>query len=157
MSDPQVIETTETEYVVQAGTTDVVVIVEDNTTVIETAAEQGPPGPAGPAGAGGIELAFAWGDASPRTVAVATGGKLVYGVQLHIDTAFDGAGAALTVGDAGDPDRLMSASQNDPAAEGTYTSAPVHRYGSDTTVLLTITPGAGASAGAGLLTLFVEQ
>jgi hypothetical protein len=114
-------------------------------------------GEQGVSGDGSIQLAFAWGDASPRTVVVATGGKLVYEVELHISHAFDGLGAQLKVGDAGQADRLMRVDQNDPAATGTYSSAPVLAYGVDTTILLTITPGVGATAGAGLLTLFIEQ
>lgn len=114
-------------------------------------------GPSGVSGGNGIEFPFAWGDASPRTVEVAAAAKLVYGVELHVDEPFDGAGAQLQVGDAGDAGRLMAAGQNDPAAAGTYTTAPAHRYGADTTILLTITPGVGATAGTGLLTLFIEQ
>ena len=108
-------------------------------------------------GSGAIEVPFAWGDASPRSVAVATGGKLVYGIGLHISTAFNGVGAQISVGDAGDANRLMAAEQNDPTTAGSYTSNPTHRYGVDTDVLLTINPGAGGSAGNGLLTIFIEQ
>jgi hypothetical protein len=124
---------------------------------IITSGESGPRGAPGASGAGGIEFPFAWGDASPRTVTAATAGKLVYGVQLHVSAAFDGTGAQLQVGDAGDPERFMAAGQNDPATVATFTTAPSHRYGVDTSVLLTITPGAGATAGSGLLTLFIEQ
>lgn len=145
------------EIVVVDGDQEVHVVVVEGEHFVISVGESGPRGEEGPAGTGAVELAFAWGDASPRTIETVTSGKLVYGVQLHIDTAFNGSGAELTVGDAADPDRLMAAAQNDPTAAGTYTSAPVHRYGADTAVLLTITPGAGASAGAGLLTLFIEQ
>ena len=125
--------------------------------VIVEVTEQGPPGPPGANGSGGIEFPFAWGDASPRQIFVAVTGKLIYGVQIHISTAFDGVGAALTVGDAVQTDRLMSVYTNDPNTVGTYTSAPSHRYGVATPLLLTINPGAGASAGAGLLTIFAES
>lgn len=111
----------------------------------------------GESGNATIEFPFAWGDASPRSVTIAAADKLVYGAQIHIDVAFDGDGAQLQLGDAGDAERLMAATQNDPAGPGTYIAAPVHRYGTDTPILLTITPGAGATAGAGLLTLFIEQ
>jgi hypothetical protein len=113
-------------------------------------------GPAGADGSGGISIPFAWGDASPRTIATALAGKLVYGVEIHISDAFDGAGASLTVGDAAQPDRLMATHQIDPSAVGAYETSPSHRYGSNTALLLTITPGGGATAGAGLLRLFVE-
>ena len=133
------------------------ITIHDTEVELLEVAEQGPMGPPGPSGGAGIEFPFAWGDASPRTVVLATNGKLVYEVELHISTAFDGTGAALTVGDASDPDRLMTSSQNDPTAVGTYTASPSHRYSEDTDILLTITPGAGSTAGAGLLTLFIES
>lgn len=114
-------------------------------------------GEQGAAGDGSIQFPFAWGDASPRSVVVAGTGKLVYCVGLHIFEAFDGVGSSLAVGDAGDPQRLMATTQNDPAATGSYETDPAHEYGAATTILLTITPGVGATAGAGLLTLFIEQ
>lgn len=104
-----------------------------------------------------VEFPFAFGDASPRTVRNVAAGKLVRRTQIHITEAFDGAGAALAVGDAGDAERLMAEGTNDPTDTGTYETNPAHRYGSDTDVLLTITPGAGASAGAGLLVLTLER
>lgn len=113
--------------------------------------DQGPPGTSG-----GIEFPFSWGDASPASVVVAPSGKLVYQVQLHIYTSFDGVSPTLQVGDVGQADRLMSAAQNDPTETGTYSSSPAKIYGSDTSVLLTINPGTGATAGSGLLILFIE-
>lgn len=111
----------------------------------------------GSSGAGWIEFPFAWGDASPRPVVVAPAGKLVFAADLHVSQAFDGDTPSLTLGDAGDVDRLMQATQNDPREIATYTVSPNYRYGADTQILLTITPGIGATAGAGLLTLFIEQ
>jgi hypothetical protein len=78
-------------------------------------------------------------------------------VQIHIRVPFDGIGAALTVGDAGDTDRLMAAADNDPTAVGSYTTTPAYAYGSDTGLTLGITPGAGASQGAGVLVLYIQQ
>lgn len=124
--------------------------------IVLEVSEQGPAGPPGTNGSGGIEFPFAWGDASPRQIVIAAAGKLVYSVQIHISTPFNGVGASLTVGDAGQSDRLMSVYQSDPNTAGNYTAAPSHRYGTATPLLLTINPGAGASAGVGLLTLFIE-
>lgn len=145
--------------------TETLVITESSVEILDTTeaaellevAKQGPPGPPGAAGGASIEFPFAWGDASPRTVTVAGSAKLVYAVDIHISEAFDGTAPALTVGDGGSPARLMTATQNDPGAIGSYTSAPDHRYGTNTSIILTITPGVGATAGAGLLTLSVEQ
>lgn len=113
--------------------------------------EQGPPGNQG------LEIPFAWGDATPKLLLLGTAGKLVYNVQLHIDVAFNGVNATLEVGDLIDPDRLMRADQNAPSEAGSYSVSPNYRYVSDTNIYLTITPGVGASTGSGLLTLFIEQ
>lgn len=133
------------------------VVAEQEATHVVAVGQQGPPGVAGPAGSAVIEFPFAFGDATPATVATAGAGKTVYGVQLHITTAFDGVGAALVVGDGGQPDRLQAAQENDPAVAGSYTSAPVHRYGVETSLLLGITAGAGATQGAGILVVHIQQ
>jgi len=94
---------------------------------------------------------FAYGDATPATVLTCPAGKTVLSVSLVILTPFNGSGAALTVGDAADIDRLMSANENDPAIAGTFESHPAHTYVAATIIKLWITPGGGASAGNGIL------
>jgi len=136
------------------------IVVDRSVGGVVAAGQQGPAGatgPAGPPGAAAVEIAFAYGDATPVALTTATAGKLVYGVDIHIRTAFDGSGAALTVGDAGDTARLMAANENDPTAVGSYTTTPAYAYGSDTGLTLSITPGAGASQGAGVLVLYIQQ
>lgn len=136
------------------------IVAERTVAGIVAAGQQGPAGatgPAGPPGAAAIEVAFSYGDATPVSAATALAGKLVYGVQIHIRVPFNGTGAALTVGDAGDTARLMAAVDNDPTAVGGYTTTPAYAYGSDTGVTLSITPGAGASQGAGILVLYIQQ
>lgn len=127
------------------------------TTTIVSAGEQGPPGINGLNGAGAVEYAFAFGDATPANIVSVPSGKMVYRVGLHINQAFDGVGAQITVGDALDQDRLMTAIENDPTMVGSHETSPAFSYGSDTNVTITIVPGAGASQGAGLLTLYVQQ
>ena len=117
--------------------------------------EQGDPGP--PGTSGGIEFPFSWGDASPETITTIPSGKLIYEVQVHIQTAFDGASPQLQIGDAGQADRLMQAGQLDPTQEGSYSVSPAKVYGSDTDILLTIDPGGGATAGSGLVVIFVQN
>ena len=146
----------------------VVVTIEDRQVVtrdvvereIVFAGEQGPPGPAGPIGPPGsvaVEAAFAFGDATPATVTTALAGKLVYGVELYIKTPFDGASPQVVVGDAGQADRLMAASENDLTSVGGNHSTPAHAYASDTPILLSITPGAGATQGSGVIVLRIQQ
>lgn len=114
-------------------------------------------GEPGLSGSGGIEFSFAWGDASPRNVTLAHTGKLVYGVGVHIEEAFDGVSPQISVGDAGNPQRLMPADMNDPSSVGTYETSPVYMYGSDTFITITIVPGVGATVGRGLLTILIQQ
>jgi hypothetical protein len=104
-----------------------------------------------------IELPFSYGDATPKPLSTALTGKLIHEIQIHIVTPFDGVGAALTVGDAGDPARLMAADQVDPATVATYAVHPGHRYESDTQMNLFITPGEGATQGDGLAIIYVER
>jgi hypothetical protein len=122
--------------------------------------EQGPPGPTGPAGPPGsvsVEANFAFGDATPATVTTALAGKLVYGVEIYIKTPFDGAGAQIVVGDAAQSNRLMAANENDLLTVGGNHSTPAHAYAVDTPILLGITPGAGATQGAGVIVLRIQQ
>lgn len=146
----------------------VVVTIEDRQVVtrdtveraITFAGEQGPPGPTGPAGPPGsvaVEAAFAFGDATPAAVTTALAGKLVYGVELYIKTPFDGIGAQIVVGDAAQVDRLMAAEENDLLATGGNHSTPAHAYAVDTPILLSITPGAGATQGSGVIVLRIQQ
>lgn len=131
--------------------------------VIVFAGEQGPPGPAGatgptgPPGSVAVEAAFAFGDATPTAIVTALAGKLVYGVELYIKTPFDGVGAQVVVGDAAQSDRLMAANENDLSAVGGNHTTPAHAYAVDTPVLLSVTPGAGASQGAGVIVLRIQQ
>lgn len=115
-------------------------------------------GPRGvPGVSAGVELPFSWGDATPTPVVTVPINKRAFGVQLVIDQAFDGVGAQLYVGDAGDPQRLMSAASNIPSEAGNYETNPYHRYTVATPILFTIIPGVGASQGRGLLILTTEQ
>ena len=124
---------------------------------VVTVGEQGPPGTDGLNGSGPLEFPFAYGDATPAAVTTATAGKLIYGVQVNIKVPFDGTGASLTVGDAGQADRLMAATENDPTIVGAHLTTPVYAYSTGTGVLLGINQGAGATQGSGLLVLHVQQ
>ena len=108
-------------------------------------------------GSGMIQINFAYSDASPALLALATANKLVYKVQVHIKTPFDGIGASLQVGDAASFDRLMKSTENDPALIGSNETNPAHGYAVDTPLLLSINAGAGATQGSGLLTLHIQQ
>jgi len=84
-------------------------------------------------------------------------GKLIQRVAVFIETAFDGLGPALMIGDSDDPDFLMAATENDPTEEAAYQVTPNVFYDTDTEVLLFISPGLGASQGSGLVVIEVQR
>ncbi len=104
-----------------------------------------------------VEAVFSYGDATPKTLTTLPAGRAVLAVALVLTTAFDGAGAMLSVGDAAAHGRLMAASENDPGVVATYEATPGHVYATETAVNLYITPGDGASAGAGIVRLVVQR
>lgn len=117
---------------------------------------QGPRGAAGRDGAIGAVINFSYGDATPALLDVAAAGKRIYSVALHVHTEFDGSGAALQIGTAGDPGALLAVEQNDPTQAGQYVAYPDVAYPSDTSIYLTIVPGSGASQGSGQVVLIIE-
>jgi hypothetical protein len=94
------------------------------------------------------EVSFAWGDA-PTVIYGAGANKTIYSIQIIISVAFNGTNPDITIGDAGDNDRLFIGAKVDPATVGTYEVYPNYAYGAPADVLYYITPGAGASAGSG--------
>jgi hypothetical protein len=100
-----------------------------------------------------VEIYFSWGDATPRIIHTMTKTQRVWEVRLSIETVFDGTGPSLQIGDAGDPGRLMGATQNDPLSLAIYSSSPGAECVAGSDILLTITPGGGASQGSGHIQL----
>ncbi len=109
-----------------------------------------------PSGSAPIELNFAYGDVSPALVASIPLGGMITQVDLIILNPFNGMGAALSIGDAGDHDRLLAVNGNDPTAIATFSAYPARAYGAMTDVFLYLTPGAGASSGNGVVLLTVN-
>jgi hypothetical protein len=122
---------------------------------VVTVGETGPRGLAGVSGAT-TTVAFAFGDATPKNIVIAPADKLVLSVALVITAAFDGAGAALQIGVSGTPADLLATTDNDPQTLGTYEVTPQKSYPGMTPLLLTITPGSGASQGAGRVVIEIE-
>ena len=106
------------------------------------------------ASSGRIIKEFAYNSSSPLPIGTIGAGKRVVSVRTHVETALNGTTPLLTVGDAGDADRLMTAAQNDPKTIGAYDTDPGYKYAAETAVNLTITPDA-SSAGAGFVVLEV--
>lgn len=101
-------------------------------------------------------VGFSYGDA-PRTIYAVPDDRLAYLVRLVIDTPFDGAGAAIAVGTAGDAGALMPPDANDPTVAASYEFASNAELALGDAVQLTITPGFGAMQGAGRIILDAYQ
>jgi hypothetical protein len=122
----------------------------ERTREVVAAGQVGPPGPPGPPGTASPIFSFAYGDAPSVIYRCIAAGALKQ-VSIVIDTAFNGIGAAIVV--SVDSIVAMSAAENDPAHALEYQSAPAIPVSIGSLVTLTITPGAGATAGAGRLFL----
>ena len=145
--------------------TPVQVVVQPQAPVLITlGAEQGPSGPEGPEGPAGaagdgthhIVVNFSFGDATPALLGNVPAGKRVLQGWINIVTAFDGIGAALTVGSVAAPGDLLAADANLPSLVASYEFAPNVAYLVDTDVFLTIVPGSGATQGSGQVVLQIE-
>jgi len=119
-------------------------------------AEQGPAGVDGADATGQRTFAFEWGDATPVPLLTVDAGRMVLACTVSLDVPFDGVGASLSIGDAGDDGSLFDAGMIDTSVVGSFQNSPCLRFGTDTEVLLTITPGTGASTGSGVVSLFLE-
>lgn len=111
---------------------------------------QGPPGSG--AGGGIAPIAFAFGDAPGTVWTPAQSGLLSY-ARVIVDEVFNGSGAQLVVGTGSDPDAVMPAAYVDLTALQEFENTPDIHLNVGEAVRLTITPGAGASTGAGRLLL----
>ena len=122
--------------------------------------EQGDVGPSGADGADAAsseeELSYSWGDA-PQKIYTTGVAKMIYGVRVIVDTAFNGINPSLTIGDLIDTDRLFSADMIDLTIPGTYESYPAHTYADTTDIYANITPGEGASQGSGKIVIYHQK
>lgn len=126
------------------------------------AVEVSAPGPQGAQGLPGLSGAgllapinFAFGDASPAAVAVLAEASEVTRVSLQIEQAFDGVGARIQLGTADEPGLLLDDWQSDPASEDVYETVPRAELPANTSLILTLTPGTGASQGRGQFVLTI--
>lgn len=90
---------------------------------------------------------IAYGDTSPVDLFNVPANTLVVGAICEITEAWDGTGAALEFGDGDASTRLMAATDITEATLGFYSKFQAHKYTAGDTLIATITPGSGASAG----------
>lgn len=98
---------------------------------------------------------FSFGDATPISISVANANDFIRTVTVSILTPFNGSSSSLSIGDAGNPNRLVPSTAidiRDGPAEWEYN--PNYRYTSQTAILLTITPD-GATQGNGII--YIER
>jgi hypothetical protein len=120
---------------------------------VGTRGAQGARGLQGYSGAGLIPpIAFAWGDAAGSVYAPTETGTLAT-VRVVVTVPFDGNGAQLMLGTAGTPDAALAAADNDLSVAGEYEVTSDLNLAMAEDLILTITPGFGASQGAGFLFL----
>lgn len=136
--------------VVQPGTSPLQ--VQDKHTTVKTGAGMGVQGPPGLAGGTIPAIDFSYGDVSSRSVYTSPGGTLV-NARLVFDTPFDGLGAAVSVGTATVADAHLPAALNDPSTTSEFETTPDAVMAPGEKVYLYITPGSGATQGAGRLFL----
>lgn len=101
-----------------------------------------------------IDIAFQWNVTSVFPLLTVPANVIVKTVTTYIETAFDGTGATLTIGDAIDYGRLQD-NINAYEAVG-YQSTPANKYVADTAVNLYITSGT-ATQGSGLISIELQQ
>jgi len=113
---------------------------------------QGPRGQAGQ-GVGLPPINFSYGDATPKLLYTALAACVIDLSQIIIRNAFNGVGASLSIGTAGDNSAVMSVSTNDPAMVQTFEASPDLIMAIGDALYLYITPGAGATVGNGQVLL----
>lgn len=111
---------------------------------------QGPPGIG--AGSDIAPVAFSYGDASGTIFTPTQSGTLTL-IRLEMVTAFNGTNPSLKVGTISSPEAILAAAQNDPSVAIEYENTPALHLAANQAVVLTITPGAGASQGSGIIYL----
>jgi hypothetical protein len=102
-----------------------------------------------PGGGAVMVVLFSFATPSPLVLSPLLAGQSVVRAGIVVTTPFDGVGAALPVGTPFSPALILAAADSRPAAAGQYETDAVTRLGAPDTLQLVITPGAGATQGAG--------
>ncbi len=97
---------------------------------------------------------FAYNNVSSRLIW--SGAKRIVRVEMAIAQVFNGAPSQLKIGDLSVQDRLMSASQNNPAKLGVWEAYPFYKYLTTTDIYLFINLGLGCTQGNGTIILYFE-
>lgn len=138
-------------HTVQVAGAAAVTVVKEQTVQVVTVGFQGPAGGGGGVDTTPVPVNFAFGDASPRVILPGLAGKIVLAVNINIATPFNGAGASLSVGTLASPELLVAPTQLDLSVATEFEIDPNVSFPTATDIYLTLSPGAGATQGAGWL------
>lgn len=111
-----------------------------------------------PGGGGGgaeniILRNFGYGSPSPVLLQTVAAPTLLAALELDIRTPHNGLGPQLSIGQPGQPGRFMAVTENDPTFVAQYEVYPAIELWTGESIYLYITPGAGATQGAGVVKL----
>jgi hypothetical protein len=102
-----------------------------------------------------FEMPFAWGDSTPAPVFTLGADAVIAEVNVWMLEEFDGTGASVTVGRPSDNDELMDNTEIDPTFQSSFSTRPGKEYSNGEVVNVYITPGAGASQGRGVISIYI--
>jgi hypothetical protein len=98
-----------------------------------------------------VVVPFTFATGSPFDLASVGPSAPVVRAGLRIDVGFDGAGASLEIGTAASPGLILGPTESLPAVPGQYETDAVTTFVAPATLQLRVTPGAGATQGAGVV------
>jgi hypothetical protein len=99
---------------------------------------------------------FSWGDIPNSVQSIALAGKIIFKVEVLVQTPFDVL-SFLSLGDTANHERLVAQNQVDLTEEGAYQTNPDYTYPVDTEVNLYLTVGDGVSSGNGLILIYSSE
>lgn len=100
---------------------------------------------------GQIKVPFSWGDSTPKLIATVPANTTVFTSIISVTETFNGVGTGLRLGDANDLTRFLDLPSQG-LIEGYETESNVtFTYTQSTQLLLSITPGVGATQGRGFV------
>jgi hypothetical protein len=103
-----------------------------------------------------LKMRFSWGDAMPLVIFTAPANKVICSVEVVLQTAFD-AVSSISIGDAGDHERLFRASSVDTSTAASYEENPNYTYQTATDIAIYLTAGAGVTSGSGIIFIYIED
>lgn len=102
----------------------------------------------GPSGNGApAPVLFGFGSVSQSTLIAMPVSGYITELLIDVEDAFDGAGAALSIGLGGDPNALMPDGYSALSIAQTYSASPMAFVAAGTPIIATYVAGAGASKG----------